>query len=64
MLVYARVVVRNKEEPTKDLALHSMEAFFTTKRRERTWIRIMNENVSLFNSLIVKVLISHNLVSA
>jgi len=33
-------------------------------RRERTWIRIMNENVSLFNSLIVKVLISHNLVSA
>ena len=31
-------------------------------RRERAWIRIMTENVSQFDSLIVKVLISHNLV--
>ena len=29
-------------------------------RRERTWIRIMTENVSQFDNLIVKVLISHN----
>ena len=36
---------------------------YSVIRRERTWIRYMVKNVSLFDRLIVKVITSHNPVS-